>query len=166
HLDRAISAEPGATFALHELAELHFLQANSAKALEIRAELIRRNAAGKAYWIHATAQNARAHGTRSQFAYWTAYSGIVQLGESGAAAAALVKRIRAYNEHLWEEALEKSESIKLTNTKWRFIVHNGLWALRQEGKWEKAERFLCRRLLLASMSEDGVNPLVPPLNAL
>ena len=166
HLDRAISSEPGATFALHELAELHLLQASSAKALEIRAELIRRNAAGKAYWIQATAKSARAFGTRSQFAYWTAYSGIVQLSESGGAAAELVKKIRSYNEHHWEEALEKSESIKLTNTKWRFLFHCGLWALRQEGKWEKAERFLCRRLLLASMGEDGLNPLVPPLNAL
>lgn len=166
HLDRAISSEPGAAFALNDLAELCFLQSDFTKALEIQGETIRRNFAGKTYWIHAVAQNARAHGTRSQFAYWTAYSGIAQLAESGARAARLVKKTGTYSAPEWESTLQKSESIKLSNTKWRYLFHCGLWALRREENWEAARRYLCRRLLIASMSEDGHNAQVPPFSVL
>ena len=166
HLDRAISAEPGATFALNDLADLVFLQKDYDEALKLRAEVINRNIAGKIYWIQAMGQNARAHGSRSQFAYWTAYSGLAQLSQAGAAAGALLHRMRSYDRVRWEKVLEKSETIRLNNTKWRFLFHNALWALRSEEDWETTRRALFRRLLLASMSEDGQNPLVPPFSVL
>jgi tetratricopeptide (TPR) repeat protein len=166
HLDRAISADPGATFALNDLADITLLEKDYAEALKLRAEVIHRNIAGKVYWIQAIAQHARAHGSRSQFAYWTAYSGLAQLTQTGAAAGALLHRMRSYNSFRWKKVLEKSETLSLTNTKWRFLFHNALWALRGEEEWETARRALFRRLLLASMSEDGQNPLVPPFSVL
>ena len=166
HLDRAISTEPGATFALNDLADLVFLEKDYDEALKLRTEVINRNIAGKIYWIQVMRQNARAHGSRSQFAYWTAYSGLAQLSQAGADAGALLHRMRSYDRVRWEKVLEKSETIRLNNTKWRFLFHNALWALRGEEAWETTRRALFRRLLLASMSEDGQNPLVPPFSVL
>ena len=166
HLEQAISSEPGATFALNDLADLAFLKKDYAEALKLRAEVINRNIAGKVYWIQAMGQNARAHGSRSQFAYWTAYSGLAQLSQTGADAGALLHRMRSYDSFRWGQVLEKSETIRLNNTKWRFLFHNAVWALRSEEEWETARRALFRRLLLASMSEDGQNPLVPPFSVL
>jgi tetratricopeptide (TPR) repeat protein len=166
HLQQAISESFRASFALNDLVEIRLIQEDYVEAIQLRKEFLRRRPAGKAYWNQVMRIDARAHGTRTQFAYWTAYTGLAELTRAGQEAQRLAKRIRGFEAENWLDTLRQSESKKLTNPRWRFLFHRGLWALRRNDRWEDARHLLFRRLLLASFSEQIMSPVVPALTVL
>ena len=165
-LERAISESFRATFALADLVEITSHEKEYAEALRLRRDFLKRRPPGRAYWQQVTRKEARAHGTRTQYAYWTAYTGLAELTVAGQTARALMDKLNSHSYQDWVAALGESESVKLTNSKWRFIFHRGLWALRNDGHWKLARRYLFRRLLLASFSDQALTPVVPPLTVL
>jgi hypothetical protein len=166
HLDRAIQGSYRATFALNDLAEIHQLRGDFSRGLQTRQNFLKRNPSGKLYWNQVMRIDTRAHGTRSQFAFWNAYTGILEITGAGRAARNLMDRIGRYQSEDWVATLRQTETIKLNNPKWRFLFHRALWALRSEGEWELPKRRLFRRLLLGSYSEKAQTALVPTLSIL
>lgn len=166
HLDQAISESYRATFCLNDLAEIYLYVRSYSRALETRRSFLKRNPPAKSYWNQVVRMDARAHGTRSQFAYWTALTGLAEITPTGRSASATVQRLRGYELEDWVDLLKHSERVQLSNPKWRFLFHRALWGLRHAGEWDIPKRFLFRRLLKASYTDDGRSPLVPALSVL
>ena len=149
----------------NELAEIATLEKNPRQAISLYEDFISHSNGASGYWYQYLAKRSRASGSISKYAYWTVRSSLTSTSFRSQVERDL---LMGRQEFTFQDCLEIMEYVTQNTSRdlafIRFRKHRVIWALRAQGRWTDALKFLMNQIVRASLSLEGDARLsIPPI---